>query len=328
MNRPAPNPPRSQPSTRWPHWLAWALACAVYPLIWMGGLVTTYEAGMAVPDWPTTYGHWFYPMQAWLTAAGDLFLEHGHRLLAQAVGLLVIALAVVVWRTDPRRWMRGLVVAAVLGVLLQGTLGGLRVWFDQRLLANIHGCTAPLFFALCTTLVTFTSRRWLSDDSAVASPAAGRSRRETILATVAVYGLIVLGAQLRHQPWDSWSGWFTIWLWSKLILAGVVLAGLIWIAVDPRQQFGQSRRLIGRAWLVLGLFSVQLILGGLTWVVNYGIPRWFANYIWAIDYTIVAEGPLQVWTTTGHAAIGSLTLVAALNLAMWTFRDMSPGRPS
>ncbi|NIP85771.1 MAG: cytochrome oxidase assembly protein, partial [Planctomycetales bacterium] len=60
----------------------------MFALIWVGGTVTTYSAGMAVPDWPTTEGHWFYPLQRWLTGAWDLFLEHGHRMLAQAVGLV------------------------------------------------------------------------------------------------------------------------------------------------------------------------------------------------------------------------------------------------
>src|SRR5437588_9980427 len=67
----------------WPHRLAIALALVTFPLIWVGGLVTTYDAGMAVPDWPGTYGYNLlrYPWQTWLAGPWDLFIEHGHRLL-------------------------------------------------------------------------------------------------------------------------------------------------------------------------------------------------------------------------------------------------------
>src|ERR1051325_109674 len=83
-----------------PHRLAVALACATFPLIWVGGFVTTYKAGMAVPDWPNTYGYnlFLYPWQTWIYGPWHLFIEHGHRLLAAGVGLLTIAVAIAVWR--------------------------------------------------------------------------------------------------------------------------------------------------------------------------------------------------------------------------------------
>ena len=133
----------------WPQRLAWMLAAVVFGLICMGGAVTTYDAGMAVPDWPTTNSYWFYPVKAWL-AFWDVFLEHGHRLLGQAAGLLAIALAVTIWRSDDRRWMRWVAVAILVGVIVQGSLGGLRVLDNNRVLARVHGCIAPLYFAaLC-----------------------------------------------------------------------------------------------------------------------------------------------------------------------------------
>ena len=79
----------AQPRSPWPHRLAVLLVCATFPLIWVGGLVTTYDAGMAVPDWPTTYGYnlFLYPWQTWLAGPWDLFIEHGHRLLGSLGGL-------------------------------------------------------------------------------------------------------------------------------------------------------------------------------------------------------------------------------------------------
>ncbi len=125
--------------------------------------MTTYRAGMAVPDWPTTYGYnmFLYPLESWLKV-WDVFLEHSHRLIAASVGTLTIALALALWLGDRRRWIRWLGLIAVVGVSLQGVLGGLRVIADEQLLAKVHGCTAPLFFALTASLVTFTSPAWIS----------------------------------------------------------------------------------------------------------------------------------------------------------------------
>src|SRR5437870_10234409 len=100
--------PPEQLESRWPRRLAVVLVCATFPLIWVGGLVTTYQAGMAVPDWPTTYGYnlFLYPWQTWISAPWNLFIEHGHRLFASAIGLLTIGLAAAVFRYDRRRWLR------------------------------------------------------------------------------------------------------------------------------------------------------------------------------------------------------------------------------
>ena len=178
----------------WPHRLAWALLLCVFPLIWMGGTVTTYDAGMAVPDWPTTYSYWFYPVKLWL-AVWDVFLEHGHRLLAQLAGLLAIALAVALWRLDDRRWMRWTGGAVLAGVILQGVLGGLRVLVDDRLLARVHGCTAPLFFGLCVAVAAWTSRAWREHRGPDSQSAGRRLLRLAWLVTALIYLEIVLGAQ-------------------------------------------------------------------------------------------------------------------------------------
>jgi cytochrome c oxidase assembly protein subunit 15 len=346
-------------------------------LIWLGGLVTSYDAGMSVPDWPTTFGHWFYPIQSWLYGFWDMFLEHGHRMLAQVVGAITLVLAAAIWRLDGRKWMRWLAVAAVIGVCFQGMLGGLRVLVDATqppqwtflaktveslrpliggiVLANIHGCTAPLFFSLSVAIVTLTSSAWRSPDpprgrpgqrEAVPQPAATvarRLQRGAVLLTVALYIEIVLGAQLRHRPPAAAPGWFELWVWLKLILAGVILIGLSWLVAAvlrsaralrkgtvPVSPTIASRRcpenrdspqlLTRRVKLLVALFAIQAILGAATWVTHYGWPRWFTNYIWALGYTVTAQGRLQVNATTLHAAVGSLTLVTALGLTLWSYR--------
>ncbi len=319
---------------RWPHRLAWALALCVFPLIWMGGTVTTYDAGMAVPDWPTTYSYWFYPVQMWL-AVWDVFLEHGHRLLAQLAGLVAIALAIALWRLDHRKWMRWVGVAVVAGVILQGVLGGLRVLIDDRLLARVHGCTAPLFFGLCAAVVAWTSPAWRERSLPDRQPADRRSLRLAWLVTALIYLEIVLGAQLRRPSADAAFGgaslppwlqtfllgqaatWFELWVWLKVINAGLIALGVAWLVVRVWRHAGSEPMVASRAtWLAL-IVSLQLALAGTTWVTNYGWPAWFTHGIWPLQSAILAQGRWLVLLTTAHAAVGSLTLAASLSLTLW-----------
>ena len=101
----------------------------VFPLIWVGGLVTTYDAGMAVPDWPGTYGYnmFLYPVETWMFGPFDLFVEHGHRLLGSLAGFVAIILLVVTIRKEPRGWVCWMSLGLLLLVIIQGLLGGMRV---------------------------------------------------------------------------------------------------------------------------------------------------------------------------------------------------------
>lgn len=332
--------PKTSPlaASRWPNRLAWVLACATFPLVSVGGLVTSYQAGMAVPDWPTTFNYWFYPLHRWLWKWGDLFLEHGHRTLAQIVGLLAIALAVTLWTKDGRKWMRWLAVALVAGVLLQGTLGGLRVLWRQPWLAELHGCVAPLYFGLCTAIVTLTSASWRRAKGPEPHAAARRLHRLSLILAAGIYLLIVLGTQLRHplRPGDvatyaAWgpirflsagliTTWFDLWVGLKLMVAGLMVPLTLWLLVHVRRHLRPRPAIVRRAELFAGLFLLQLVLAAATWVTNYNWPRWFTNYVWAFEYTVVEEGPLEVLVTTAHAATGSLNFVAALCLTLWSRR--------
>ena len=131
----------------WPHRLAVTLAGATFPLLFIGGLVTSLGAGLAVPDWPTTFGYnmFLYP---WSKMIGGVFYEHSHRLIASCVGLLTIALTVTLWIKEDRRWLRWLGITALAMVIVQGVLGGLRVVLLQHTLAIIHACFAQVFFCV------------------------------------------------------------------------------------------------------------------------------------------------------------------------------------
>ena len=134
----------------WPHFLALLTSCATVLLILAGGLVTSLGAGLAVPDWPTTFGYnmFLYP---WAKMVGGIFYEHSHRLLGSLVGFLTILTAASLWWTEPRKWLRVLGVIALLLVIVQGVLGGLRVVWLKLALAIVHACFAQIFFGLMVT---------------------------------------------------------------------------------------------------------------------------------------------------------------------------------
>ncbi|MBX3412670.1 MAG: COX15/CtaA family protein [Pirellulales bacterium] len=311
-----------QPISRWPHRLAVALVCAVFPLIWVGGLVTTYEAGMAVPDWPSTYGYnlFLYPWQTWLLGPWDLFIEHGHRLLGALAGLLTMAVVVAVWMRDRRTWVRWLAVLALVAVLAQGALGGMRVLMDERLLAKIHGCFGPAYFALCVALAAVTSVRWQTAPRAIVAGRIDRFRLAALLTAVLAYFQLVLGAQLRHLTLGVTAQTFQVLVLFHLLMACVLtfyilrLAALAW-------PLRRSAPFVARPALCLApLLLVQLLLGAGAWITNYGWPVWFADRGWAAGYTVTAEGPWQAMITTGHVAVGSLILVTAVLTVLRTWR--------
>jgi cytochrome c oxidase assembly protein subunit 15 len=311
----------------------------------MGGLVTTYDAGMAVPDWPQTYGYWFYyPLRYWL-AARDIFLEHSHRMIGTVVGLLTIALALALWRIDRRRGVRWLGPLALVGVCAQGTLGGLRVRMNEILLADIHGCIAPLFFALTTALVALTSVPWQTAPAAQPHPAAVRLQRLSLAVTALVYLQIVFGAQLRHMARLTGTSSLSLWVWLHVVNALAIAAGVTWLvcavlrnaasqekgtgsfcAEHPKGRSGNRCLspfpwpLTGRATLLAAVLTVQLLLGAATWVTKYGWPAWFTTYVWSLEYTVVSGGRLSSHLTTAHVAFGSLMLVTSLSLTLWTRR--------
>src|SRR4051812_27326614 len=125
----------------------------------MGGLVTSHGVGMSVPDWPTTYGYnmFAFPISKWV---GGVFYEHTHRLLASGVGFLTLILAGWLWLKEERRWLRRLGLIALLAVILQGVLGGLRVTLIKQEIGIFHATLAQMFFVLTLSIALFLSGVW------------------------------------------------------------------------------------------------------------------------------------------------------------------------
>ena len=146
---------RTKPVKRSIHVFSVIVASSTFILLIAGGLVTSNDAGLAVPDWPLSYGSWMPPM------VGGIFYEHGHRIIAASVGLMTLLLCVALFMTRTPRWMRVLGVTTLITVILQGILGGITVRYQLPLaISVIHACLAQIFFCLTTSLALFSSRTW------------------------------------------------------------------------------------------------------------------------------------------------------------------------
>ena len=182
------------------HVIALLTATATFPLIFMGGLVTSHGAGMSVPDWPNSYGYnmFLFPPRLWI---GGILYEHTHRLMGTAVGMLSIVLAFWAWRVESRRWVRWLATSVLLAVIFQGVLGGLRVVLVKLDLAIVHACVAQAFFCLAALVAVVTSRWWMEQKDLSSTPNVVHGRRLVVtclLAVIAVYAQLIIGAMMRH----------------------------------------------------------------------------------------------------------------------------------
>ena len=183
------------------HRMALMVAWATFPLIFIGGLVTSKDAGLSVPDWPNSYGYnmFLFPPRLW---AGNIFYEHTHRLYASFVGLLTVVLAVWAWFGEKRMWVRVLGLSCLSMVVIQGILGGLRVVLLKLNLAIVHACVAQAFFCLVMLMCIVTSEWWaLQPKMAAREQEAASGRwlvRLAVIAWVIVFLQLMLGATMRH----------------------------------------------------------------------------------------------------------------------------------
>ena len=180
------------------HWFAVLAAVSTFFLLGAGGLVTSHEAGMSVPDWPNSYGYnmFLFPPSKWI---GGIFYEHTHRLWASCVGFMTTILAVWLWLKDSRKWMKWVGIAAFLLVVAQGVLGGLRVTLNMDNLGAVHGIVGQSFFVLMCAIALFTSKFWraMTQEEKLNVPASLRAL--VLTATVLIFCQLALGATMRAQ---------------------------------------------------------------------------------------------------------------------------------
>jgi cytochrome c oxidase assembly protein subunit 15 len=292
----------------WTHLVACLLVGVTAVLLSFGALVTTYEAAMAVPDWPGTYGHnmFLFPLADWLHGPWDLFLEHGHRLLGAATGLVAVLLAAVAWRSDARPVVRWLTIAAVALVVVQGALGGARVLLDDKTVAKVHACTGPLFFAVAVAIAALSRR------SAVAARQEGITRLPVAL-LVASYLQLVAGAQLRHL--DATVSPATFHAIVAVHVAGACAVTMLAIAcaVTSRSAGALARRW---SWLMVAVVIGQMALGAGAWVVSWGLPSGLLPEAWMLAEPLRARSGWSAAVVTGHVVLGMLILGGSVILAI------------
>ena len=319
----------------WLHRLTVLAVCLLWPLIWVGGLVTTYDAGMAVPDWPGTYGYnlFLYPLKTWLLGPFDLFIEHGHRLLGAVVGMVAIGMVAVAVISKHPRWIVLVAVSVLLAVISQGILGGVRVVLSDRTLAMIHGCCGPLVFAWCSSMAVMTSRFWRDATNCPGGsqacesehPGDLRTRRPSkwqlglvLTMVLTSYLQLVLGAQIRHIQPNTTPGQFAMLVafhvMTAFLLWFLVVVG--WLVIRRCGDLTLSRPSLG----LIGLLTIQLALGLGTWVANYGWPQFLEGFPGSEGYLIHAKGFVDSIVVTAHVATGSLILAVSAMLCTRTIR--------
>ena len=288
----------------WLHRTARLTAGATFLLIVIGGIVTSTDSGLAVPDWPTTFGYnmFLYPLSEMV---GGILYEHSHRLMGSLVGILTIALLVLILAKDSRKWLKWLGLAALIAVIVQGVLGGLRVTQINRNFAIVHACLAQAFFALLCGIAWFTSREWWQDERMPSTETGQKLRRLSLITTCLIYMQLIFGAVLRHTGSR---------LDAHLLFAFLVALHIFLLA---RRVLGMSSetKTIGQSMplLLLGLLAVQLMLG---------TGAFFAK-LTAFGETFATA--LTVTITTAHVAVGALMLVISfvLTLKIYRFTDAS-----
>jgi cytochrome c oxidase assembly protein subunit 15 len=180
----------------WLHRYTRLLVAATLVLVAAGGMVTSTDSGLSVPDWPTTYGESMFSFPV-SKMVGGIFYEHGHRLIATTVGILTIGLVVFLWRVEPRWWVRRLGMIALAAIILQGILGGITVlYFLPDAVSISHAGLAQLFFCLTVTVALVTSASWRAPTAAAVDD--DSLRRRMVALTSLVFVQVLIGATMRH----------------------------------------------------------------------------------------------------------------------------------
>jgi heme a synthase len=294
------------------------LAACTFVLLIAGALVTSNDAGLAVPDWPTSFGSMYKipPM------VGGVRFEHGHRMVAELIGLLTILMVFWTWRSDGRRWMRRLALAALALVIFQGVLGGTTVLnYLPPAVSSAHATFAQTFFCLAVLMAVFTSRSWVASEP-LGLKDEGTPGLRTLMAVllVALYAQLILGAAFRH-------------VWTKLgptganriaaseilgtyfvphVLNALLVTGLLlWVASRVLARHGGVPQLRRPATVMLFLVAAQLLLG-------------FGAYLARVEWGREAAQPhpWMVWSTVAHVVAGAALLATSVVLATQVYRHL------
>jgi cytochrome c oxidase assembly protein subunit 15 len=282
-------------------------------LILAGSLVTSNDAGLSVPDWPTSYGWsmFTFPPSMWVA---NILYEHGHRLIASSVGFLTIILAVWLWMVEPRRWMRFLGLAALGAVVAQGVLGGLTVlFFLPPAISTAHAGLAEIFFCITIAIALFTSPEWIRGYDSDHGGVDDRTLRAVATTTtILIYAQLLIGATMRHTgaglaipdfplmfghlvP-DHWDPKIAVHFTHR-VGAAIVTIGIVATAAHVWYHHPRRRELTTPAALLVALVATQITLGALT-----------------------VLSRRAVWINSLHVVCGALVLTTSLVLTLRSWR--------
>lgn len=279
------------------HRFAVFTACATFILIIAGALVTSNDAGLSVPDWPTSYGHVFR-LPPWI---GGIRYEHSHRMIAGFTILLTASIALWTWLADRRRWMRALALGALATIVVQAILGGITVrHLLPPAISTAHATVAQTFFCIAVLIAVFSGRKWVEG----APLQFADDHRPTLLtlsltSIFVLYVQLILGAMFRHHgmPW-----------WPHVLNAVTVALVLTWAGIRALLQFPRVDAIRQPAVLMLFALVLQLCLG---------FAAFLTHVVWGAD----AGQPefSMVIATVSHVAVGALLLAttAVLTLQVW-----------
>jgi cytochrome c oxidase assembly protein subunit 15 len=324
----------------WPAALAWVACSATLLLITAGGMVTGFRAGLAVPDWPNSYGSnmFLFPLKS-MTEVRGAYYEHAHRLLGTLVGLSGLTLAIYLTMTSRDRVLRRLVWVVFGAIAFQGLLGGLRVTgrlttsqvqvAPNPILAVIHGVFAHFVLGGLVAVAVLAARRWRSTDE----PPLDAPGAETDYAlTWGLVALIVLqtflGTLLRQQD---------ILLLTHITVAVLVFAIALFVAMRLWGLYGRVPTLRRAGLTLLAVLSLQVAAGIVALVIRDPASLAVVHDAEARAATMPALGavvpalppvplvpPRQAIITTFHQANAAALLAVAVATALWSRRLLRP----
>jgi cytochrome c oxidase assembly protein subunit 15 len=274
-------------------------AFATFLLIIAGALVTSNDAGLAVPDWPTSFHTFRMPRMV-----GGVLYEHGHRMMAGFTILLTLGITIYTLLVDRRRWMKNLALAAFGTIILQAILGGVTVLhLLPPLVSTAHAMVGQTFFCIAVAIALLTGRKYSGE---VEKTAADRRKPSlvglTLLSVLVLYVQLALGGMFRHNGMS----------WEPHVFNAVVVAiVLTWTSIRVLSYYSELQALRVPAITMLALVMAQLFLG-------------FVSFLTKVVYgkDAVQPQPVMVWSTVAHVAVGALLLATAVVLAIQAWRHV------